>query len=54
MELQQGDFVEYRTVNGNMVDMVWEVFTQNGCVLVKTFCGFVTSLDQVVSVEKFQ
>ena len=50
MELHQGDFVEFRTHNGTMVDMVWEVY--NG--LVKTFSGFVTPLDQVLSVEKFQ
>lgn len=54
MELHQGDFVEFRTHNGTMVDMVWEVYNDNGWDLVKTFSGFVTPLDQVVSVEKFQ
>ena len=55
MELQQGDFVVFSTDNNNvMCDMVWEVSTVNGCVLVKTFCGFLTSLDKVLSVEKFE
>jgi hypothetical protein len=50
MELHQGDFVEFKTNNGTMFDMVWEVCGD----LVKTFSGFVTPVDQVLSVEKFQ
>lgn len=48
MRLEQGDFVKFRT---GMWDMVWEVFDNN--TMVRTFCGYVYPVSEVVSVEPF-